>query len=117
MAKQEKSDKGELAVEDFTGYWRIEVEGTVLSVNRENIDKSGRNPKWKISFTMQVESPNPELLPPGYELTDQVPWSVKSTDLARMNQEEPRVGDRLRVTGQGDGLAPRSFGVKGLSRL
>ena len=102
---------------DFTGYWRIVVVGTVLSVTRENIDKSGRNPKWKISFTMDVEPPNPTLLPSGYEITSNVFWSVKSNDLNRMNQDEPKPGDRLKVTGQADGVSPKSFGVKGLEHL
>ena len=101
---------------DFTGYWQIEVVGMVLSVHRENISKS-RNPKWKISFTMDVDPLNPDVLPSGYQLTSQVSWSVKSNDLNRMNQEEPKVGDHLRITGQADGLAPKSFGVKSLSRL
>ncbi len=113
----EASSKGVPKVEDFTGYWMLEVRGTVVKVERKNIDKSGRNPKWMISFWMECDPPATAALPPGYTLTQEIRWKVKSTRLKEWEQSEPVVGDRLQLTARGYGLSPELFGVFSLRQF
>ena len=111
-----RGDKREDRVQDFTRFWLVEVTGTVVRVERLNLDKSGKNPKWMISFWMDCEEVEPEKLPQGFLLQEKE-WKVKDFILKKWQEAEPVVGERLKVTGSGLGTAPSRLEVTSLSRL
>jgi hypothetical protein len=75
LGPEGRGDKREDRVQDFTRFWLVEVTGTVVRVQRLNLDKSGKNPKWMISFWMDCEEVEPEKLPQGF-LLEEKEWKV-----------------------------------------
>lgn len=87
--------------------WTVRVAGEVVRVERENVDKSGRNPQFFLTF---VVSPS-ELgeLPPGAQVPSEIPVRIKDRELARLTDKVPDVGDRVVMTVRANGPVPRTF--------
>ena len=96
------------------GDWTCIVTGDVASVEREDVDKSGRNPKWFYEFVVNAVAV--EGLPEGRHLPPAVTFRVAGAELERLKVAPPEVGEHVIVTARGNGPSPELFAVNGLKR-
>ena len=89
------------------GDWMLKVTGEVVRVEREDVDKSGRNPKY--FYTFVVRSSALDAVPPGVVVPDEVPIRVKGAELERLTESPPKAGDRVVMTARASGEKPRTF--------
>lgn len=101
----------------MTGYWNLTAVGTITRVEREDVDKSGRNPKYMYTYALRPETTSG--VPEGVTLPAELPLRAKSTDLERMlGSADPFAeGDRIEVTARGSDAAPTSFYVTAAKKL
>lgn len=97
-----------------SGDWTCTVTGDVASVERENVDKSGRNPKYFYQFVVNAVAVAD--LPEGRHLPPQVTFRVAGADLERMKAAPPEVGEHVIITARGNGPSPELLAVAGLKR-
>ena len=94
------------------GDWTLGVRGEVVRVERENIDKSGRNPRYMLSFVVrpqQVEAPA------GATLPAEIAARIAEHELPRLGPE-PRVGEKIIITARASGPRPATFYLQTLAR-
>jgi hypothetical protein len=96
------------------GDWILGVTGEVVAIDRENLDKSGRNPKYMLTFRIK---PAEVEVADGATVPDEIPVRVKDLDLARLAKVAPAVGDRVRMTAKASGPRPATFQLKTVERL
>lgn len=96
------------------GDWILGVTGDVVAVDREDLDKSGKHPKYMLTFRIKpVEVDVAE----GATVPDEIPVRIKDLDLARLAEVAPAVGDRVRMTAKASGPTPATFTLKTVERL
>ena len=95
------------------GDWTLTVTGEVTRIDRENIDKSGRNPKYLLSFIVKPETLD---APAEARVPAQVQFNSHERDLAQLTPTPPRVGDRVVMRGRGNGPAPAVFLLTSVER-
>ncbi|HTJ40581.1 MAG TPA: hypothetical protein VL463_00745 [Kofleriaceae bacterium] len=94
------------------GDWSLTVTGTVARVDRENIDKSGRNPRFNLSIVITPEALD---APKGVTLPVELVFRIAERDLAK-HGAEPKVGEKITVTGAANGPKPRLFSIATIKR-
>lgn len=88
------------------GDWILRVTGEVVAIDREDLDISGRHPKYMLTFRIRpsaVEAPAAATVP------DEIPVRIKDLELARKTSTPPAVGDRVVVTARASGPRPQTF--------
>lgn len=74
------------------GNWTLRVTGEVVRVDQENVDKSGRAPRYFLTF--HVKPGALADVPDGAAVPALVPIRIKDVELARLTAQPPKVGDR-----------------------
>jgi hypothetical protein len=97
------------------GDWELAVTGTIARIDREDLDKSGRHPKYMLSFV--VEPDLPPSLPEGALLPAELAVRVKSLDLPRLTRDELSPGDRVELTARAHGPRPSTLKLTAIKRL
>ena len=103
MARTRRGRTAEMTIGD----WKLKVTGEVVRVERENIDKSGRNPKY--FYTFVVRSTALDAVPEGAVVPDEVPIRVKDVELERLTDSPPKTGDQVVMTARASGPRPQTF--------
>ncbi len=88
------------------GDWKLRVTGEVMAIDREDLDKSGRHPKYMLTFRIQPSSVD---APDGATLPALIPARIKDLELDRLVKVRPAVGDRITVTARASGSKPATF--------
>lgn len=96
------------------GDWVLRLTGEVVAIERENLDKSGRHPKYMLTFRVR---PVELEVPPGAMVPAEVPVRIKDLELARLTATPPAVGDRVRVSARANGPKPATFYITAVERL
>jgi hypothetical protein len=94
------------------GDWTLTVTGTVLRIDRENIDKTARNPKFMLSIVVdieQIDAPAEAILPA------ELAVRIADRELPRLGGE-PQVGERVTMRARASGNAPSTFYLTELTR-
>jgi hypothetical protein len=88
------------------GDWTLRVAGEVVAIEREDLDKSGRHPKYMLTFRIE---PSEIEAPEGAVLPAVIPARIKDLELDRLVKVRPAVGDRIVVTARASGARPATF--------
>ena len=94
------------------GDWELEVTGVVRRIDRENTDKSGRNPRFTLSI---VVAPERVVAPPEAKLPAELAIRIADRELPRLGGE-PAVGERVTMKARANGPTPSSFYLTSLTR-
>ena len=94
------------------GDWTLTVTGVVRRIDRENTDKSGKNPKYTLSIVVE-----PETIDSPSEATLPVELAIRIADreLPRLGGE-PKVGERVTMTARASGPKPATFYLTAIAR-
>jgi len=90
------------------GDWTLRVTGEVVAIDREDLDKSGRHPKYMLTFRIRPSSVE---APEGATIPDEIPVRIKDLELDKKVKTRPVVGDRITVTARASGPRPATFYV------
>ena len=91
----------------MVGDWTLKVVGEVVRIERENVDKSGRNPRYFLTFVIRPEQVDG--VPEGAAVPAEIPIRIKDAELARMAPTPPAEGSRVVMRAKTNGPAPTSF--------
>lgn len=91
------------------GDWVLTVTGEIVRIDRQNIDKSGRNPRYVLSFVVRADSPAAIEAPAEVTLPAELAVRIQDRELPRLTSVTPRVGDRLRFQARASGPHPATF--------
>lgn len=97
------------------GDWSLTFTGHIVSVDKQDVDKSGRHQKFFHEFLVQpetVESPSGATLPPTGLLI-----RVKDVELQRLTSETLSVGDRVVMSARANGPNPALFYLTAVKKL
>ena len=89
------------------GDWTLRVTGEVVRVDQENVDKSGRAPRYFLTF--HVKPGALADVPDGAAAPALVPIRIKDVELARLTAQPPKVGDQVVMSARASGAKPASF--------
>lgn len=89
------------------GDWTVKITGAVVRVEREDTDKSGKNPKY--FYTFVVAPRDLTGVPKGAELPTELPIRIKGSELERLTETTPVAGDQVVMTAKASGARPRTF--------
>ncbi|HVV83960.1 MAG TPA: hypothetical protein VHE35_12885, partial [Kofleriaceae bacterium] len=67
------------------GDWELAVTGTVARIDREDLDKSGRHPKYMLSIVLAPRTP--PALPDGAALPAELAVRIKADELPRLTAD------------------------------
>jgi hypothetical protein len=95
------------------GDWTLHVAGEVVAIDREDLDKSGRHPKYMLTFRIRPSSVE---APEGVTLPDEIPVRIKDVELEKKIATPPAVGDRVAVTAKASGRRPATFYLATVTR-
>lgn len=95
------------------GDWTLRVTGEVVAIEREDLDKSGRNPKYMLTFRIRPSSVEK---PDGATVPDEIPVRIKDAELAKKLATPPVVGDQVTVTARASGPRPATFYISSVAR-
>ena len=112
LSRDETEEKEQSIVETRKG-WVISVTGVVKRVSKTDVDKSGRNPKYTYSFTVEKETASCENCE--FKLEEKIRFSVKEKQMIQALGREIKQGDRIEVTSTGLERRPRIFFVSMIS--
>lgn len=96
------------------GDWVLRVTGDIVAVDREDLDKSGKNPKYMLTFRVRPVELDAA---PGATVPDELPVRIKDSELAKLAKDEPGVGDRVRLSAKASGPRPATFYLTAIERL
>ncbi len=101
----------------MSDYWVMTAVGTVERVDRENVDKRGRNPKYIYTFYVRPE--RTEGAPAEASLPELLPVRAKDLDLQRMTGSPAplAVGDRVELRARAAELEPTTFYLTAVGKL
>ena len=97
------------------GDWDLAVTGTIARIDREDLDKSGRHPKYMLSLV--VTPARVPVVPEGAMLPAELAVRVKSADLARLTPDELAPGDTVELTARANGPEPTTLRLTAIRRL
>ncbi len=98
----------------MTGDWTLTATGEVTRIDRENIDKSGRNPRFMLSFVLRAETIE---APEGTTLPDELTIRIADHELLRLADTEPAVGERVEMKARANGPRPTSLYLTAVRRV
>lgn len=96
-----------------SGDWILTATGAVVRVERENIDKSGKNPRFLLRIVLAPESVD---APPEARLSVELVLQIQDRDLAKLGPE-PKPGARIKVKARGNGPSPATFYLTAIESL
>jgi hypothetical protein len=109
-----KDDTGSTQpVFEETQGWVIKVKGTVKSLSKTDVDKSGRNPKYMCFFTVNTEEISYENC--DFELGETIQFRAKESQLSQAIGRAITSGDRVEITSTGIERSPRMLSVSTIS--
>ena len=97
------------------GDWDLAVVGTVKRIDRENLDKSGRNPRYMLSLV--IEPARAPTLPAGARLPDELAVRIKGAELPRLTRDEIAPGDSVELTARANGPTPSTLRLTAIKRV
>jgi hypothetical protein len=97
------------------GDWELHVTGTIARIDRENLDKSGRHPKYLLSLV--VTPAKVPVLPEGAMLPAELAVRVKSIDLPKLTPDELEPGDQVELTARANGPEPTTLRLTAIKKL
>jgi hypothetical protein len=95
------------------GDWTLRLTGEVVAIEREDLDKSGRHPKYMLTFRIRPSSVE---APEGATVPAEIPVRIKDLELAKKIEMPPVVGDRVTVTAKASGPRPATFYLATVAR-
>ena len=99
----------------MTGDWELSAAGTVTHLEQQDRDKTGRG--LKVTYVFRVKPESLQAGRPEAQLDPEIVFRILDKDLAKLGVEPPRVGERVALTGRGNGPRPDSFYLTSLRRL
>ncbi len=96
------------------GDWTLSVTGEIVRVDREDIDKSGKNPKFNISFVLRPSAV--EGVPAGAIVPDEIPIRVRDRELSAMTKATLEVGDCVVMQAKTNGPKPSVFNMTAVEK-
>lgn len=96
------------------GDWVLRVTGDIVAVDREDLDKSGKHPKFMLTFRVRPVELDAA---PGATVPDEVPVRIKDSELAKLSAVAPAVGDRVRLSAKANGPKPATFYLTAIEKL
>jgi hypothetical protein len=97
------------------GDWSITITGDIVSINQEDVDKSGRHPKFFYEFLVWAESTD------GWSGASRAPAEfrirIKDVEFKRLTKEMLAVGDRVIMTARANGPNPSLFYLTEVKKL
>jgi hypothetical protein len=96
------------------GDWVLRGTGDIVAVDREDLDKSGKHPKYMLTFRVKPVELD---IAAGATVPAEVPVRIKDSELARMSPVAPAVGDRVRLAAKASGPRPATFYLTSIERL
>jgi hypothetical protein len=98
-------------------YWMITAVGTIARVERADVDKTGRNPKYIYTFVLRPE--HTAGVPDGVTLPAELSLRAKDVELERMTGSRApfAAGDRVEITARGSDLTPTAFHLTAARKL
>ncbi len=97
------------------GDWELTITGAVARIDREDLDKSGKNPKYLLSIVITPDEAPP--VPDGASLPAELAVRVKAIDLPRYTRETIERGDRVRTRARASGYRPSTLKLLALDKL
>jgi hypothetical protein len=97
------------------GDWTLTVTGEVVRIDRENVDKSGGNPRYFYSFVVRPSAPVE--VPAGATIAAEPAIRVSGTDLARLIDAPPAEGDHVEMKARASGARPATLYLTAVRRL
>lgn len=97
------------------GDWHLTITGTVARIDREDLDKSGKNPKYMLSLV--IEPAHEPRLPAGARLPAELAVRVKLADLPRLTRDPIAPGDAVELTARAHGASPSTLALTAIRRL
>ena len=94
--------------------WRYTCEGRVREVRFGDIDKSGRNPRYRLLIRVAVAG-EVTTDPPGVEVAAELAFAGMENEVRKLAGRVPAVGDTVRATGRGSGPRPAQFTLTALA--
>lgn len=94
------------------GDWTLTVTGVIARIDREDLDKSGKHPRFMLSFVVtpaHLDAPAEATLPAELAIR------IADRELARFGPE-PKVGETVTMTARASGPRPATFYLSGLTR-
>jgi hypothetical protein len=88
------------------GDWTLSVTGEVVRIDRENLDKSGRNPRHMLTFVVRPEAVD---APAEATLPEELGIRCTELDLGRITKAPPAVGDRVEMKARANGPRPSTL--------
>lgn len=85
--------------------WSVTITGEVVRVDRENIDKSGQNPRYIYTFVVKPSALDG--MPHGATLGDEVSIRTRDQDLEKLAATAPAAGAQVVMTARASGARPR----------
>ena len=95
------------------GDWTLRVTGEIVAIEREDLDKSGRSPRYMVTFRIR---PSAVEKPDGATVPDEIPVRIKDSELAKKLAMAPVAGDHVTVTARASGPRPATFYVATIAR-
>jgi hypothetical protein len=89
------------------GDWQVKVTGAVVRVEREDVDKSGKNPRY--FYTFVVAPSGLDGVPAGAELPVELPVRIKGAELEALTKKAPKAGDKVVLRARASGARPKTF--------
>lgn len=96
------------------GDWQLTVTGAIVRVDREDLDKSGRQPKLMLSFVIEPETLD---APPEATLPAELAIRIRDRELAQMIDAIPAPGDRVEMHARGNGPRPATLYLTAVRRI
>lgn len=97
------------------GDWNITLHGEIVGTSRENVDKSGKNPKYFHEFLVRASTVE------GWAGTSAAPAEftvrVKATELQQMSEDALANGDRVLMHARANGPHPTQFYLTAVRKL
>lgn len=91
------------------GDWELRITGEVVRIEKDDIDKSGKNPRYVLRLFVEGE---PQGVPEGAVVERPVPIRIKESEL----KVAVSVGARLQITARASGPKPTSFYASSITR-
>ncbi|MFT3710560.1 MAG: hypothetical protein QM817_23290 [Archangium sp.] len=82
--------------------WELQITGEIVRIEKDNIDKSGKNPRFVLTLFVEGE---PTGIPEGAVVARPIPIRIKESEL----KVSVSVGARLQITARASGPRPTSL--------
>lgn len=95
--------------------WVITVKGTVQSISKTNVDKSGHNPKYMCLFTVKNDEIAYENC--DFQLGEKIQFRGKENQIIEELGKEMKIGDKVNIRSTGIEKSPRILSMTKITLL